>query len=105
MRNSWPVIIVCLLLIAGCDREEKRRKEIIERGVELSIEQYRIRQEALCKRKAIEKAVVIADSIMRSEGPKRPWKLGEKPPPATKPFKPPVKQLPDSLGHDALRKD
>lgn len=98
-------MIICVLLIAGCDREEKRRQEIIERGVELSIEQYRSRQEALCKQKAIEKAIVIADSIMRVDGPKRILKPGEKPPPALKPTRPPVRQLPDSLRHDVLRKD
>ncbi len=98
-------MIICVLLVVGCDREEKRRQEIIDRGVELSIEQYRNRQEALCKRKAIDKAMVIADSIMRVDGPKRVLKPGEKPPPASKPTKPPVKKLPDSLRHDALRKD
>jgi len=105
MRIRWTVMIICVLLISGCDREEKRRQKIIDRGVELSIEQYRARQEALCKQKAIEKAMVIADSIMRVDGPKRILQHGEKPPPALKPTKPPVKQLPDSLRHDALRKD
>lgn len=105
MPGRFAIAIMCLVVIAGCDREEKQRQEIVERGVQIKLEQYSQRQEALCKREAIEKAIVIADSLMRLTGPKTVVNVGEKPPPAFKPLKPPVKQLPDTLKHDALRKD
>jgi len=105
MASRWFLILACIAVLSSCDREKKQREATIARGVEIKIEQFRKRQEAICKREAIDKAVVVADSLMRSTGPKTAVKPGVKPPPAIKPVKPAVKQLPDTLRHDALKKN
>ena len=105
MSSRWILIFACVAVLSSCGREKKQREAMIERGVEIKIEQFRMRQEAICKREAIDKAVVVADSLMRSTGPKTAVKPGVKPPPAIKPMKPAVKMLPDSLRHDALKKN
>ena len=108
MANRVVVIlglIGCITLLPSCELEEQRKKEIIAEGVEIKIDQFVARRERICREEAIDKAMVIVDSILRVEGLDTRIKPVEKPPVAQKPGKPTIKTLPDSLGMQKLREN
>lgn len=102
MRYRY-ILIIGLLAIGlftgfqASPGEEDSRERIIERGIQIKVEEFRTRQMAECRNRAIELAVVRVDSIIRAMARHHMIDPVQKPPRSTKPEKPEIKQLPDTL--------
>lgn len=85
-----------ILSAQGKGVTEKSREEIIAQGVEIRLESFRKRKMQDCRERAIERAVVMADSIIRVRVLEKMGLTteGDKP---FKPDKPEFKKLKDTL--------
>ncbi|RLD22152.1 MAG: hypothetical protein DRI69_02065 [Bacteroidetes bacterium] len=98
--------ILCAFILLGSDQGfGEDQKEIIDRGVEIKIEEYIKRQDKRCWDRALEEAVSLVDSMVRAGAMGSRIDPVVKPPRPYKPGKPEIKQLPDSLDHSKVLKD
>lgn len=98
-------ILSSLLLLSSQQGFSDDRQEIIDRGVEIKIEEYIKRQETRCMERALTEAVALVDSMVRAGAVEMRIDPVIKPPRPGKPDKPVLKTLPDSLGHSKVLKD
>ena len=108
MMKRLIVILVLFGGLVGIVRGQNftdEEKEIIERGAELQVEAYVKRLQNECKQRAITRAMVIVDSLIRTQGLNERIEPIDKPPRPDRPIRPPVKTIPDSLTLDRVRKD
>ena len=97
-------LALCICVLTTAQDYSDEEKQIIERGVEIKIQSFIDRVESDCKQKAIDRAVVIVDSLMRSDGLINRIEPVSKPLKPTKPEQPFRKSVPDTL-HQKLKKD
>ena len=100
------VTMLCAFLLLSSDQGfDEDQKDIIDRGVEIKIEEYIERQKNRCWERAVEDAVTQVDSMVRAGALESRVDPVVKPPRPGKPGKPAIKQLPDSLSHSKMLKD
>jgi len=98
--------VLCSFLLIGAEQGfDSDQQEIIDRGVEIKIEEYVKRQNDRCWERAVATAVAKVDSMVRAGALESRIDPVVKPPRPNKPGKPVIKQLPDSLNHGKLRND
>lgn len=97
--------LVLLLLLATAFQPGTRltEEEIIARGVQIKVEDFRAKQQRICRENAVDAAVVKADSLIRARARYEAVEPKVKPPKPNRPEKPEVKIIPDSLDHDSLK--
>lgn len=102
IRNITLAILI--LLVSGFQQGTRlTEEEIIARGVQIKIDDFRNRQIRICRDKAVQAAVVRVDSLIRARARFEAVEPKIKPPKPQRPQKPEVKVIPDSLDHDSLR--
>lgn len=99
------LFIMCGTCAVSAQDFTEEEKAIIERGAQLKVEAYVKKVQSECKQKAIDRALVIVDSLMRSEGLDSRIAPINKPNRPQRPTRPPVKQIPDTLKLDSVRRD
>lgn len=94
-----PVIFMIAigLLLTSFQNQDGPDPEIVRRGVEIKIDQFRKRQIRECNERALDRAVFLTDSLMAAQAlfTKRDTMI--KPVRATKPIKPKFAPVPDSI--------
>ncbi len=110
IRLSSPMVLMstvlcAFLLLSSGQGFDDDQQEIINRGVEIKIEEYTKRQEKRCRERAVEEAVTRVDSMVRAGALESRIDPVVKPPRPGKPGKPAIKQLPDSLSHSKMLND
>jgi hypothetical protein len=109
IRLRSPQVLVCTMtcsfLLLSAHDFSKEQQEIIDRGVEIRIEEYVKRQEDRCWERAVTAAVSQVDSMVRAGALESRIDEIVKPPRPDKPGKPLIKHLPDSLNHSKLQID
>ena len=93
-----------VLLLAFQQKVPLTDDEIIARGIEIKVEEFRIRQIRICREKVLKVAVAHSDSLIRVVAREQAVEPVVKPPKPQRPEKPAMKILPDSLDHDTLRR-
>ncbi|MDX1406731.1 MAG: hypothetical protein R3330_01325 [Saprospiraceae bacterium] len=92
------------LLVGFQPKEQLTEDEIIARGVEIKVEDFRLRQLQICRDRALKAAVTRVDSLIRAQARQQAVTPIRKPPKPQRPDFPVVRILPDSLVLDSLRR-
>ena len=95
------IISICLfsmlITMFGFQREKGPDPEIVQKGIEIKIDQFRKRKQKECKKRALERALVVADSLMAAQALFIKTDTINRPPRAIKPEKPQFAPVPDSI--------
>ena len=90
--RKWPIIIFlmasCFVVLTSFQTKEEDQAKIIERGVEIKVEQFRLRKMRDCKEKALKRAIIRADSLMTIEALFLKIDTSSKPPRPQRPQRP-----------------
>ncbi len=107
MKRIWLIslVAVCSTTLLCAQDFTEDEKAIIERGAQLQVESYINRVQRECKRRAIDRALLIVDSLMRTDGLNSRIEPVDKPARPQRPGKPPIKKIPDTLKLDSVRRD
>ena len=95
--KKYPILILflatCLIVLPSFQKKEEDQLKIIERGVEIKVEQFRLRKVRDCKEKALKRAIVVADSLMTIEALFMKIDTTNKPPRPKRPQRP-INEIP-----------
>ena len=97
--------VICAFLMLSSQGFDEEQQEIIDRGVEIKIEDFIKRQQTRCWERALSTAVTRVDSMVRAGALEMRIDPVIKPPRPDRPSKPAIKQLPDSMSHSKMLND
>jgi hypothetical protein len=97
-------LLSILIIMFGFQRDKGPDPEVVQKGVEIKIDQFRKRKYKECKKRALERALVVADSLMAAQALFIKNDTINRPPRAIKPEKPKFAPVPDSISVQPILK-
>ena len=86
-----------LIILFGFQREKGPDPKVVQQGIEIKLDQFRNRKQKECKRRALDRALIIADSLLAAQALIIKNDTINRPPRAIKPVKPKFTPVPDSI--------
>lgn len=101
---TYTIVVLLSMFLLGFQQEGRMTQgEIIAKGVEIKLQDFKSRQLGICRDKAVKLAITRVDSLIRVRAREQSVDTIVKPPKPERPEKPEIKLLPDSLDYDSLR--